>query len=129
MLTSRNSQISVLIDLQLPYLRQKNSSSLLGSTTGFFELVVPSPTSTIRQLSKYDISSKPYLIAEPNNTKMHPTLYINPLSPEITFSVFLDDEKTINYSLIKNLDNATTFPKMLIEIIDTHSIREIWCVT
>jgi len=59
---------------------------------------------------------------------MQPILYINPLLSEITFSVFLGEE-IIHYSLIKNLDNATTFPKMLIEIIDTHSIREIWCIT
>ena len=54
-------------------------------------------------------------------------LYINPLSPEIIFMVFTGNE-IIASSLIRNLDTASTFPQRLVELVERHTIDEIWCV-
>ncbi|MBC7504056.1 hypothetical protein H7169_03720 [Candidatus Gracilibacteria bacterium] len=58
---------------------------------------------------------------------MKNTLYINPLTPEINFLIF-DGEQTIARFLTKNLDTASTFPKLLINIVDAYQIDEIWCI-
>ena len=59
---------------------------------------------------------------------MNNTLYINPLTPEITFLIF-DWDQTITKTLAKNLDTASTFPKLLSSIVDEYQIDTIWCVT
>lgn len=56
------------------------------------------------------------------------TLYINPLTPDIHFLI-LKWEETITRTLMKNLDTASTFPKMLVAIVDEYAITDIWCVT
>jgi tRNA A37 threonylcarbamoyladenosine modification protein TsaB len=59
---------------------------------------------------------------------MNTTLYINSLTPEIHFMIFAR-EQTITQTLAKNLDTASTFPKMLVAIVDEYAITDIWCVT
>jgi hypothetical protein len=59
---------------------------------------------------------------------MNTILYINPLHTEILFQIF-EQDTTHTISLAKNLENATTFPKLLTEIIDQYNVTEIWCIT
>jgi hypothetical protein len=59
---------------------------------------------------------------------MNNTLYINPLTPEINFLIFVWEE-TITRTLAKNLDTASTFPKLLVALVDEYNITDIWCVT
>lgn len=59
---------------------------------------------------------------------MSSILYINPLTPEINFLIF-DWEQTITKTLAKNLDTASTFPRIVVDIVDEYGIDEIWCVT
>lgn len=55
-------------------------------------------------------------------------LSINPLLPHISFIV-TDGVSIVEQSLLeKNLDNASTFPRHLVDIIDRYDISEIWCV-
>jgi len=56
-------------------------------------------------------------------------LSINHLLPEISFIV-IDNDRIIEQStLSKNLDTASTFPRHLVDIVNHHSIEEIWCIT
>ncbi len=59
---------------------------------------------------------------------MNTTLYINPLTPEIHFLIF-DWENTITETLVKGIDTGSTFPKILIALVDKYDISDIWCVT
>ena len=59
---------------------------------------------------------------------MQNIVYINPIWNEIYFQIFIWME-TFQKSLQKNLESASSFPKMLVEIVDTYSINEIWCIT
>ncbi len=58
---------------------------------------------------------------------MNTTLYINPLTPEINFLIF-DGEETRVATLEKNLDTASIFPKMIVDIVDQYTITDIWCI-
>lgn len=78
-----------------------------------------------RQLSKFAISSRHFLIVAAN---MNTTLYINPLTPNITI-IISDGESIIERTLEKNLDTASTLPRLLVELVDEYSIKDIWCVT
>lgn len=59
---------------------------------------------------------------------MNTILYINPLTPEITFLIF-DWDQIVTKTLTKNLDTASTFPRLLVAIVDEYQIDTIWCVT
>ena len=59
---------------------------------------------------------------------MSNTLYINPLTPEIHLLIFEWDQ-IVTKTLAKNLDTASTFPKLLSGIVDQYTITDIWCVT
>lgn len=59
---------------------------------------------------------------------MNTILYINPLTPYITFLIS-DGESIIEKTLEKNLDTASTFPKLLVEVVDLYQIQDIYCVT
>jgi hypothetical protein len=56
-------------------------------------------------------------------------LSINPLLPEISFIVINGDTIVEQSTLSKNLDTASTFPRHLVDILNRHSIDEIWCIT
>ncbi len=59
---------------------------------------------------------------------MKTILYINPLLEEINFLIF-QWENTIKKTLPKNFNTASTFPKMLVDLVDLYSIDTIFCVT
>jgi hypothetical protein len=59
---------------------------------------------------------------------MNTILYINPLFEEVHFLIF-DWEETIKNTLPKNLATASTFPNMLVDLVDQYDIAEIFCVT
>lgn len=59
---------------------------------------------------------------------MNTILYINSLHTEILFEIFVWNN-ILKTSLAKNLENATSFPKLLTEIIDQYNVTEIWCIT
>jgi hypothetical protein len=59
---------------------------------------------------------------------MKTILYINPLFEEIHFLIF-KWENTIKKTLQKNLSTASTFPKILVDLVDTYDISEVFCVT
>ncbi len=59
---------------------------------------------------------------------MKTLLYINPLHAEIHFLIFQEDT-TILQTLPKNLNTASTFPKMLVDLVDQYAINEIYSVT
>jgi hypothetical protein len=59
---------------------------------------------------------------------MNTILYINPLNPYITFLIS-DGGSIIEKTLEKNLDTASTFPRLLVEIVDLYQIQEIYCIT
>jgi hypothetical protein len=56
------------------------------------------------------------------------TLYIDPLLPEIQFLIF-QEGTTITKTLPKNFDTASTFPKILVDLVDIYKVNEILCVT
>jgi tRNA A37 threonylcarbamoyladenosine modification protein TsaB len=59
---------------------------------------------------------------------MNTILYINPLTPRITLLIS-GEESIIERTLEKNLDTASTFPRLLVEIVDLYKIQDIYCVT
>lgn len=57
-------------------------------------------------------------------------LYINPLPKEITMTVLEKNGTIISETKkIKNNDEFSFFPELLVELVNTHEIQEIWCVT
>ena len=59
-----------------------------------------------------------------------PILYINPLPKEITMTVLENNGAIISETKkIKNNDEFSFFPELLVEITNTHEIQEIWCVS
>ena len=58
---------------------------------------------------------------------MKKILYINPLLEEIHF-ILLVGEEIITKTLPKNLETASTFPKMLVDLVDLYDINDIYCI-
>lgn len=58
-----------------------------------------------------------------------PILYINPLPKEIQFTI-IENSGEILYEQkkLKNNDEFSFFPESLVELVDTYSVNEIWCV-
>ncbi len=52
---------------------------------------------------------------------MHTILYINPLTPHITFLIS-EGGSIIERTLEKNLDTASIFPRVLVEIVDLYQV-------
>lgn len=57
------------------------------------------------------------------------TLYINPLSKNIKLIV-LNENKEVLFEVekLKNNDEFSFFPELLIETVKKYEVREIWCV-
>ena len=58
---------------------------------------------------------------------MKKILYINPLLEEIHF-ILLIGEEIITKTLPKNLETASTLPKMLVDLVDLYNINDIYCI-
>ncbi len=56
-------------------------------------------------------------------------LSINPLLPEISFIVIDGDSIVEQGTLAKNLDTASTFPRHVVDLMNRHTIDEVWCIT
>jgi tRNA A37 threonylcarbamoyladenosine modification protein TsaB len=81
------------------------------------------------RLSKFDISSKHSRTEALKKTLPPMFLSINPLLPEISCIVIDGDAIIEQSTLTKNLETASTFPRHIIDIMNRHTIDEIWCVT
>ena len=55
------------------------------------------------------------------------TLFINPISSDITISL-LEDSICRETHIIPKWDDFSQFPEKVIELVDAHSIKEIWCI-
>lgn len=55
------------------------------------------------------------------------SLYINPITQNITLTILENGEKK-EQIILPRWDDFTDFPDILIDILDTRSIDEIWCI-
>lgn len=62
-----------------------------------------------------------------NQKHMKNILYINPLLEEINFIISVRED-VIKKTLPKNLETASTFPKMLVDLVDLYNINDIYCI-
>jgi hypothetical protein len=60
---------------------------------------------------------------------MTKTLYINPLTSPISLTVLEWNHITHESSLPRNGDEFSTFPEMIVDLVDRYSVEEIWCIT
>jgi hypothetical protein len=76
-------------------------------------------------MSKFAIFWKHFLIVE---TKFMKILFINPLSKKINICIYNFDTLISTFSLEKTINLATYLPKTLVDIVESESIQEIWCI-